>query len=36
MIQTWKNDKKPNFEPDFGTFGPNLDQQSLFCKYYLY
>ena len=24
MNQTWKNDKKPNFGPDFGTFGPNL------------
>ena len=21
MTQTWKNNKKPNFEPDFGPFG---------------
>ena len=23
MNQTWKNDKKINFVPDFGLFGPN-------------
>ena len=25
MIQTSENDKRPNFGPDFGPFGPNLD-----------
>ena len=24
MNQTWENDKKPNFGPDFGSFGPDL------------
>ena len=24
MNQTWENDKKPSFEPDFGPFGPDL------------
>ena len=24
MNQTWENNKKPNFGPDFGLFGPNL------------
>ena len=23
MNQTWENDKKPSFGPDFGRFGPN-------------
>ena len=23
MNQTWENDKKPSFGPDFGPFGPN-------------
>ena len=23
--QTWENGEKPNFEPNFGPFGPNLD-----------
>ena len=27
MNQTWENNKKPNFEPDFGLFGPNLGTQ---------
>ena len=25
-----KNDKKPNFGPDFGPFGPNLDHHFFF------
>ena len=24
-LRSWKNDKNPNFGPDFGPFGPNLD-----------
>ena len=24
MNQTWENDKKPSFGPDFGPFDPNL------------
>ena len=31
MIQTSKNDKKPNFGPDFGPFNPNLGPQ-FFCR----
>ena len=27
--QTWKNYKKPNFGPDFGPFGLNLDPQTF-------
>ena len=27
MTQTCENDKKRNFEPDFGLFGPNLGRQ---------
>ena len=23
MNQAWENNKKPNFGPDFGLFGPN-------------
>ena len=36
MNQTWKNDKKPNFGPDFGTFGRNMDPRKFFCVFYLY
>ena len=31
--QTWKNDKKPNFGPDFGLFGPNLGFQGFFTGF---
>ena len=24
MSQTWENEKKPSFGPDFGPFDPNL------------
>ena len=30
MNQTWENDKKNNFGPDFGSFGPKLRPQNLF------
>ena len=30
--QTWKNDIKPSFKPDFDPFGPNSDCQSLVKK----
>ena len=33
MNQTWKNDKKPNFGPDFGPFGPNMDPKKSFCVF---
>ena len=29
MNQTWENGKKPNFEPNFGQFGPNVGLQNL-------
>ena len=28
--QTWDNDKKPGFWPDFGPFDPNLDHKIFF------
>ena len=31
--QTWENDKKPSFGPDFGPFGPNLDPKFLFVDF---
>ena len=34
--QTWKNDKKPSFEPDFGPFGPNLRTPNFFYAFYIY
>ena len=34
--QTWKNDKKPSFEPDFGPFGPNLGTPNFFYAFYIY
>ena len=36
MYQTWKNDKKPNFGPNFDQFGPNLGPQIFFRGFYLY
>ena len=30
MNQTWKNDKKINFVPDFGLFGPNWSPKKIF------
>ena len=30
MNQTWENGKKPNFELDFGLFGPNLGSKIFF------
>ena len=32
MNQTWENDQKPSFEPDFG---PNLGPQNFFRRFYL-
>ena len=34
--QTWENDKKPSFGPDFGHFGPNLGLKTFFRRFYLY
>ena len=36
MTQTYENDKKPNFGPDFGSFGPNLGPRIFFHWFYLY
>ena len=36
MNQTWENDKKPNFNPNFSSFGPNVDSQKFFRNFYLY
>ena len=33
MNETWKNDKKSNFSPDFGPFDPHLGLQIL--RFYL-
>ena len=33
MDHTLKNDKKPNFRPDFGPFGPGLGHQSFFAGF---
>ena len=30
MNQTWPNDKKINFVPDFGLFGPNWSPKKIF------
>ena len=32
MNQTWENDKKSSFGPNFGPFGPNLGRQIFFSK----
>ena len=34
--QTWKNDKKPNFRPDFDPFGPNFNTQIFFAGFISY
>ena len=36
MNQTWENDKKPGFGPDFGIFGPYLGPKNFFQGFYLY
>ena len=36
MNQTWENDKKNSFGPDFGPFGTNLGPKKLFRGFYLY
>ena len=36
MKQTWENDKKPSFRPDFGPFSPNLGPKDFFRGFYLY
>ena len=33
MNQTWENDEKPNFRPNFGQ---NVGPQNLFCGFYLH
>ena len=33
MKQTWKNDKKLNFGPDFGSFGTNLGPKFFFAGF---
>ena len=30
---TWKNDKKPNFRPDFGPFWPKFGPKKFFCGF---
>ena len=35
MNQTWTNDKKPSFGPDFGLFDPNLGPKICFRGFYL-
>ena len=32
MNQTWENEKKSSFGPDFGPFSPNSGRQNLFPK----
>ena len=32
MNQTWKNDKKTNFGPNFGSFWPNFGLKNFFSK----
>ena len=34
MNHTWENDEKPNFEPEFDLFGPNL-MLGIVASYYL-
>ena len=33
MNQACENNKKPNFGPDFGLFGPNLDSKIFFASF---
>ena len=33
MNQTWENDKKPNFGPDFDSFGPKLLEAISVCNF---
>ena len=33
--QTWENDKKPSFGPNFGPFGTNSGLQNIFSKIWL-
>ena len=33
MNRTWENGKKPNFGPDFGLPGPNLDPQNFLATF---
>ena len=34
MNQTWEYGKKPNFEPNFGLFGPNMGLQNLLHEFF--
>ena len=34
MNQTWENNKKPSFGPDFGPFGPNLVSNFFMCVWF--
>ena len=34
MNQTCENGKKPNFEPNFGPFGPNMGLQNLLREFF--
>ena len=36
MNQTWENYNKPNFQPDFGLFGPRLGPPIFFQGFYVY
>ena len=36
MNQTWKNDKKTNFGPNFVPFLLEITYQSFFREFYLY
>ena len=36
MNQTWENDKKPNFGPDFDLFWQKFGPQTCFCRFYFY
>ena len=33
MNQTWENDKKPSFKPDFGLFAQNLGPKIFFVDF---
>ena len=36
MNQTWENDRKPSFGPEFGPFWPKFGPQKNVCGFYLY